>query len=117
MADVFYLPDGKGGNCMTVKEGDLYRILEIGGARFEIRYGYYEELDRVGKYNDPIPIYPNFLENPQYNNEGYPFVTEMQDTCVYYDGCKTQEFCSACSYFQAEDDLIGTCRCPTMKNI
>ena len=78
---------------MTVKEGDLYRVLEIGGARFEIRYGYYEELDRVGKYNDPIPIYPNFLENPQYNNEGYPFVTEMQDTCVYYDGSKTQEFC------------------------
>ena len=69
-------------------------------------------IDRVGKYNDPIPIYPNFSENPQYNNEGYPFVTEMQDTCVYYDGSKTQEFCRACSYFQAEEDLIGTCRCP-----
>ncbi len=100
---------------MKMKEGDLYRILEIGGASFEIRYGYYEETDRVGKYNDPIPIYPNFLAKPQYNNEGHPFVTEMQDACTYYDGSKTQDFCRACSYFRGDDDLIGICTCPKMK--
>ncbi len=103
---------------MKMKEGDLYRILEIGGASFEIRYGYYEEADRVGKYNDPIPIYPNFLAEPQYNNEGYLFVTEMQDACNYYEGIPNQDFCRACSHFRGEDDLIGVCtHHKTRKNI
>lgn len=100
---------------MKTKEGDLYRVLEIGGASFEIRYGYYDEMDRLGKYNDPIPIYPNFLAEPQYDCDGYPFVTEMQDSCSHYNGVPSQDFCRACSHFQGADDLIGICRCPKLK--
>ena len=98
-----------------IREGDLYGIFKIGNERFEVRYGYYSESDRFGKYNDPIPIYPDFLESPQYNSEGFPFVTEMQDACTHYDGSKTQDFCRACSHFQSENDLIGICTCSKMK--
>ena len=43
------------------KEGDLYRFIELHGKAFEIRYGYYEDIDR--QY-DPMEIYPDFLKNP-----------------------------------------------------
>ena len=35
------------------KEGDLYRLIELHGKAFEIRYGYYEDIDR--QY-DPMEI-------------------------------------------------------------
>ena len=43
-----------------VKEGDVYKVVKIFDRTFELRYGYYNELDRNGKYNEPIPIYPDF---------------------------------------------------------
>ncbi len=98
-----------------VREGDLYQVLTVEGENFEIRYGFYEEMDRISKYNDPIPIYPDFLENPQYNNEGYPFVTEMQDTCEYFKGKMLVDICCGCSHFEKGDDLIGICRCEKKK--
>ena len=63
------------------KEGDLYREIELWGRSFEIRYGYYEEIDR--QY-DPMEIYPDFLQNPVYTEEGYPFVTLMQEPCQHF---------------------------------
>ena len=94
-----------------IREGDLYGIFKIGNERFEVRYGYYSESDRFGKYNDPIPIYPDFLESPQYNREGFPFVTEMQDTCEHFSGSLLVDICCGCSHFEKGDDLIGICRC------
>lgn len=98
-----------------IREGDLYQILKVDGERFEIRYGYYEEKDRFSKYNDPIPIYPNFLEKPQYNSEGYPFVTEMQDTCEHFEGKMLVDICCGCSHFKKGDDLIGICQCEKLR--
>jgi len=98
-----------------VKEGDMYKVITLCGEEFEIRYGYYENADRLGKYNDPIPIYPNLLDNPQYNNEGYRFVTEMQDTCKYFKGKLLVDICCGCKHFQKGDDLIGICKCRSMK--
>ena len=98
-----------------IREGDIYGVFKVGESNFEIRYGYYEESDRLGKYNDPIPIYPNFLERPQYDNEGYPFVTEMQDICEHFDGKLLVDICCGCSYFEKGQDLIGICRCPKRK--
>lgn len=91
------------------KEGDLYKIVNVFGRAFELYYGYYDERDRLSKYNDPIPIYPNFKENPVYTDSGQPFVTEMQDTCIYYNGKKNEEACFYCEFFKKGEELIGIC--------
>ena len=98
-----------------IKEGDLYKVLHVDGESFEIRYGFYEEEDRIGRFNDPIPIYPNLLNELQYNNEGYRYVTEMQDTCKHFKGKLLVDICCGCSHFEKGDDLIGICRCEKMK--
>ena len=112
MAD-FLFAEWKGGYALSnkIREGDLYQELMVDGRVFEIRYGYYEEKDRFSKYNDPIPIYPDFIKNPLYNDEGQPFATEMQDVCKHFDGKMLVDICCGCSYFEKGDDLIGICRC------
>ena len=93
-----------------VRDGDLYKILHLFGKVFEIRYGYYE---KQGMFKgDPIPIYPDFKENPEYTPEGYPFVTQMQDICQYGNSRFKEGFCIDCKYFDQCDDMIGICRCP-----
>lgn len=96
---------------IKAKEGDLYRVIDVDGVVFNIHYGYYEEKDRFGKYNDPIPIYPNFTENPQYNIRGEPFVTHMQDMCEHYEGRRNSDSCHTCIYYKECEDLLGVCRC------
>lgn len=94
------------------REGDLYKQVTVAGKTFELFYGYYEEFERYGKYNDPIPIYPNFIAKPEYTDDGIPFVTKMQDICQHYQGKATGDSCAQCAHFQKGDDLIGLCRCP-----
>ena len=91
-------------------EGDLYKVINLHGATFEIRYGYYEEIDRQ---NDPIEIYPDFLKSPAYTNDGFPFVTHMQEPCKYYKkkGTDKDRDCSTCVYMEYGDELIAVCRC------
>lgn len=96
---------------VDVREGDLYRVINIDGVIFTIYYGYYEEIDRFGKYNEPIPIYPNFNENPQYNMRGEPFVTHMQDICEHYDGVLNGDSCNTCKHYEKREDLLGICLC------
>ena len=52
------------------REGDLYRRVELFGKVFDLRYGYYEEKDRRGP---PDIIYPNFIKEPVYTQDGIPF--------------------------------------------
>ncbi len=94
----------------TPREGDLYRVIELQGTRFEIRYGYYEEIDRKHK---PMAIYPNFAETPTYTSDGAPFVTHMQEPCRFYrrNGTDTDEDCSTCAHMQQGEELIGICTC------
>ena len=96
------------------KEGDLYRAIELYGKTFEIRYGYYEEIDR--QY-DPMEIYPDFLQNPVYTKDGYPFVTLMQEPCQYFKkrGKEPEEDCENCKYMERGEELIALCRCPQNK--
>lgn len=93
-----------------IKEGDLYKTIAIDGIVFEIRYGYYEDRDRYGKYNDPIPIYPDLVTFPEYNKEGYRIVTEMQDVCEHGKSNFTEGICVACPFYEHTDDLIGICK-------
>lgn len=96
------------------KEGELYKIINIKGRVFELRYGYYEEIDRI--HNDPDVIYPDLIADPQYTDCGHPIVTLMQDACKHFKGDKSSENdCSQCVHCEREEDLFGICRCPAVK--
>ena len=93
------------------KEGDLYKQITIFGATFEIRYGYYEEFER--HYNEPMPIYPDFIRNPVYSADGKPFVTQMQDACPNYSGrAVSDRDCGGCSHYIHGEAFLGLCGCP-----
>ena len=94
------------------KEGDLYKVVNTYGRTFELRYGYYGECDR--KY-DPDVIYPDFIKEPVYTDDGTPFVTMVQDACKNYRGeaKRTPDTtCAECKYFERDEDWIGICKCP-----
>ena len=96
----------------THSEGELYKRLDIQGCVFEIKYGYYEECDRNNPIVFPMPIYPDFIANPVYTNEGLPFVTKMQDVCENYSGEDVvDKGCAECIYYEHGEELIGICTC------
>ena len=98
------------------KEGDLFKIIQLHGKTFEIRYGFYEECDRHTQYAEPMEIYPNFIKEPQYTDEGIPFVTAIQIPCDYYYGKLTDNStCEECSYYRPGEELLGICTCPKNK--
>ena len=98
-------------NLSPPKEGDLFKIIELHGATFEIKYGYYEDIDR--KY-DPVEIYPDFIENPIYTDDGFPFITLMQSPCQHFKRINDdpEHDCGNCEYMERGDELIAVCRCP-----
>ncbi|MBE6537541.1 MAG: hypothetical protein E7673_06280 [Ruminococcaceae bacterium] len=93
-----------------IRDGGLYKIIEILGKTFEVRYGYYEAYEREA--GEPIPIYPDFLKAPEYTVDGRPFVTAMQDSCAH---AKLKDysfgFCNDCEFYEHGDDFIGVCTC------
>lgn len=93
------------------KEGDLYKRISVFGKTFEIRYGYYEDFER--QYNDPMPIYPDFLKEPMHTDNGKPFVTQMQDACLHYSGTAISDRdCGGCAHYLQGDGFLGLCECP-----
>lgn len=94
-------------------DGDLYRKVELHGRCFELRYGYYEEFERAR--GEPIPIYPDFAVNPQYTDEGYPFVTQMQALCAHGESRFADGCCADCRHYLDGAELIGICLCPHNK--
>lgn len=100
------------GETSVFKEGDLFKIVELWGCQFPLHYGYYEACDRENPAVDPMPIYPDFAKEPRFTDNGYPFVTKMQDICRFYHG-KAGPFaeCADCMYYLHGDELIGICTC------
>ena len=95
------------------KEGDLFKVINLYGTTFEIRYGFYEERDRYNRYAEPMEIYPDFIQNPQYTMDGTPFVTAMQNPCELFRGKKDEDStCDDCHFYQHCDEMIGICICP-----
>lgn len=95
-----------------IKEGALYKSFEIEGIRFDIRYGYESEEERL--HWQPSPIYPRLNERPQYTPDGTPFVLAYQEVCAQYRPIVTEtDFveCANCSHFDKREELIGLCRC------
>ena len=99
------------------KEGDIYKELSVRDKTFTIHYGYYEEYERNSKFNDPIPIYPDFSKAPVYTDDGIPFATAMQDVCPHFMGKPETdgETCMDCYHFHKYEDLIGLCNCHKTK--
>ena len=92
------------------KDGELYKTVTLHGISFELRYGYYEEFERAT--GEPIPIYPDFIAEPAYTDDGAPFVTMVQDACERYKGklARTPDTtCADCRYFERCEDWIGIC--------
>ena len=92
-------------------EGELYKIVELHGRTFSLYYGYYEECDRQNPLCEPIPIYPDFVKEPIYTKEGYPFATDMQDVCQHFNGKAQDDCCYGCLYYERGHEFIGVCRC------
>lgn len=125
MADFFDVVQ-KGGTMLKVllslddeqrtpapKEGELYKVIKLFGRIFEIRYGYYEECDRHSRYAEPVEIYPDFLYEPQYTDEGIPFVTAIQAPCQNFCGERDENStCEDCRFYRHGEELLGVCACP-----
>ena len=94
------------------REGELYKIIEAYGKRFDIYYGYYEDADRQSPYAKPIELYPDFIKSPTYTDDGIPFVTAMQRPCEHFKGEYDEDnTCYQCSHYEGCDELLGVCRC------
>lgn len=95
------------------QEGTLYKVLNLHGQTFPLYYGYYEECERQNPAVEPMPIYPDFQKEPRYTQDGFPFVTKMQDRCMHYQG-KDSQFsdCAECHHYLHGDELLGICICP-----
>ncbi len=103
-------------NVPAPKEGDLYKEVTVFGTTFRLLYGYYENFERESPFNDPLPIYPDFIKNPHYTKEGHPLVTAMQNACPHYSKPEDEDSsCSDCVFFQKGEELFGLCQCPQNK--
>ena len=94
------------------KEGDLYKTVTTFGRTFELKYGFYEERDRESPLCEPAIIYPNFVKNPIFTDDGEPFVTMMQDACEHYNGDTTRTSdttCAECKCFMQGEEWFGIC--------
>ena len=92
------------------KEGDLYAVVHTFGKTFELKYGYYDDMDRSGP---PDVIYPDFIEDPVFSDSGEPIVTMMQDACPHYkSGSKRTDdnTCGECDYFSRGAEWFGICK-------
>ena len=134
MADFSFCPKCRKGEAMfrkifestnpvqnfAPKEGDLYKIVTTFGKTFELRYGFYEERDRLSPLCEPAIIYPDFLKDPLFTEEGKPFATMMQDACKSYKGetkRTSDTTCAECRYFKRGEEWFGICICPENKKL
>ena len=100
---------------VTHEEGELYKVVTTFGKTFELRYGYYQECDRQSPLCEPVVIYPDFLAEPVYTDNGEPFSTMVQDACKSYKGeakRTSNTTCAECKYFRRGEDWIGICTFP-----
>ena len=95
------------------KEPD--RIIRTGGREFRL-YKYYD--DALG---EELINYPNFQENPEYTDDGRPFVLAIQERCSAGRSNDPKNpdpgDCSGCIwlYLEAPTDTIGVCMCDAMQ--
>ena len=94
------------------KEGDLYKVIKVGGHTFELRFGYYADFERNSGV--PVVIYPDLAEQKRYSTDGQMLVTAVQDPCRYYepvDHDQKEECCCDCRHYLSPGDDIAICAC------
>ena len=92
------------------KEGELYRVYDIGGNVFEVYYGYYSESERGSV--EPLPIFPDFIKSPAYADDGSPIVTRVQSPCECYSPHDNKEdWCGDCKHYLDANEEISICVC------
>jgi len=95
------------------KEGDLFKVIQLHGNTFEIKYGFYEESDRHCRNAEPVAIYPDFIRQPRHTQDGFPFVTAMQLPCPHFEGQLDENSgCEDCAAYCHGEELLGICTCP-----
>jgi len=47
---------------LVPKEGMIYKIIDIGNHKFELRYGYNEDFER--EQGCPVVVFPNLKKDP-----------------------------------------------------
>ena len=97
------------------REGEIYKVVTTFGKTFELKYGYYSEIDRAGA---PDIIYPDFLTAPIYTDAGELFVTMMQDACEAFASPAAHgedSTCAECAHFTRGEEWFGICTCPQKK--
>ena len=95
------------------REGDIYKVFTIDHTTFEIRFDYQSPIEKSRGW-EPTPIYPDFAKEPQYDSDGYPFVTAYQGVCPYYkpgEQASGEEWCADCEWMEKHETYIGLCRC------
>lgn len=97
-------------------EGELYKTVCTFGKSFELRYGYYDDIDRN---HPPDVIYPDFKKTPVFTDAGEPFVTMMQDACRGFRGAEertSDTTCADCEHFLRGEEWFGICKNVNNKN-
>ena len=100
-----------------IREGDVYKVITIDNTTFEILYGYESPEEKIRGW-EPTPIFPDFEKVPQYNSEGYPFVTVYQGICPHYrprEKVSGEEWCADCAWLEKHETYIGLCKCKERK--
>ena len=95
------------------KEGELYKSVEIEGARFDIYYGYASEQEKKSGW-EPTPQYPDFDNEPQFAENGYRFTVAYGQVCEHYEPISTTTdfiYCHNCKLFDKKEEYIGVCLC------
>ena len=102
---------------MNFKEGDVYKIINVEGVTFEIRYGYYDPEIERGNI-EPMPIFPDFIKKPQFTEKGYMFITADQPRCKHFKPkpkISDEGWCNDCEHLQLYGTCLGVCRCEQNK--
>lgn len=89
-----------------------YKVFRVGGRKFSIYLEYDEQL------KESYPVYPDFVEQPEYTGEGRNFATAEQESCPYckspVSGISRPSDCGGCCWFHRDQtpyDPIGVCMC------
>ena len=102
-------------------EGDNYGEYNVGGHCFTVRYGYLDEFDRCSEHmpgEHLVPVFPDFLQKPMYDENGAPLVTDTQAPCAHYapeNPITPEDWCRDCTFYSREKPQIGICACEARK--
>jgi hypothetical protein len=101
---------------MEPEQKQPYKVFRVGSRSFHVYLEYDEQLQ------ESYPAYPDFEECPEYTNDGRPFATAEQESCIQRMSNDPSRplpgDCGGCGWFYRENspyDLIGICTCKALQ--